>query len=93
MGNSTPNTRRNVIRGIVALIIILIILLCLRLCKHDKEEVPTPQPTPSASTPQDTIKQGTETVSPKAWHKVSKPKRKRKMIAASALQPAQPYPV
>ena len=42
MGNSTPNTRRNVIRGIVALIIILIILLCLRLCKHDKEEVPIP---------------------------------------------------
>ena len=89
MGNSTPNTRRNVISGIVALIVILIILLCLRLCKHDKEEVPTPQATPSASTPQDTIKQGTETVSPKAWHKVSKPKRKRKMIAASALQPAE----
>ena len=89
MGNSTPNTRRNVISGIVALIVILIILLCLRLCKHDKEEVPTPQATPSASTPQDTIKQGTTTVSPKAWHKVSKPKRKRKVIAASALQPAE----
>ncbi len=92
MGNSTPNTRRNVIRGIVALIIILIILLCLRLCKHDKEEVPTPQPTPSASTPQDTIKQDTTTISPvstKAWQKVSKPKRKRKVIAASVLQPAK----
>ena len=84
MGNSTSNTRRNVIRGIVALIIILIILLCLRLCKHDKEEVPTPQPTPSASTPQDTIKQDTTTISPvstKAWQKVSKPKKKRKVIA------------
>jgi len=46
MGNSTPNTRRNVISGIVALIVILIILLCLRLCKHGKEEVPTPQATP-----------------------------------------------
>lgn len=89
MGNSTPNTRRNVIRGIVALIIILIILLCLRLCKHDKEEVPTPQPPPSASTPQDTIKQDTTTVFPKAWQKVSKPKRKRKVIAASVLQPAK----
>ena len=89
MGNSTPNTRRNVIRGIVALIIILIILLCLRLCKHDKEEVPTPQPTPSASIPQDTIKQDTATVFPKAWQKVSKPKRKRKEIAASVLQPAK----
>ena len=89
MGNSTSNTRRNVIRGIVALIIILIILLCLRLCKHDKEEVPTPQPTPSASTPQDTIKQDTTTVFPKAWQKVSKPKRKRKVIAASVLQPAK----
>ena len=89
MGNSTPNTRRNVIRGIVALIIILIILLCLRLCKHDKEEVPTPQPTPSASTPQDTIKQDTTTVFPKAWQKVSKPKKKRKVIAASVLQPAK----
>ncbi|OFQ10991.1 hypothetical protein HMPREF2955_01235, partial [Prevotella sp. HMSC073D09] len=89
MGNSTPNTRRNVISGIVALIVILIILLCLRLCKHDEEDVPTPQATPSASTPQDTIKQGTATVSPKAWHKVSKPKRKRKVIAASALQPAE----
>lgn len=89
MGNSTPNTRRNVIRGIVALIIILIILLCLRLCKHDKEEVPTPQPPPSASTPQDTIKQDTTTVSTKAWQKVSKPKRKRKVIAASVLQPAK----
>ena len=89
MGNSTPNTRRNVIRGIVALIIILIILLCLRLCKHDKEEVPTPQPTPSASIPQDTIKQDTATVFPKAWQKVSKPKRKRKVIAASVLQPAK----
>ena len=89
MGNSTPNTRRNVIRGIVALIIILFILLCLRLCKHDKEEVPTPQPTPSASTPQDTIKQDTTTVFPKAWQKVSKSKRKRKVIAASILQPAK----
>lgn len=89
MGNSTPNTRRNVIRGIVALIIILIILLCLRLCKHDKEEVPTPKPTPSASTPQDTIKQDTTTVFPKAWQKVSKPKKKRKVIAASVLQPAK----
>ena len=89
MGNSTSNTRRNVIRGIVALIIILIILLCLRLCKHDKEEVPTPQPTPSVSTPQDTIKQDTTTVFPKAWQKVSKPKRKRKVIAASVLQPAK----
>ena len=89
MGNSTSNTRRNVIRGIVALIIILIILLCLRLCKHDKEEVPTPQPTPSASTPQNTIKQDTTTVFPKAWQKVSKPKRKRKVIAASVLQPAK----
>ena len=89
MGNSTPNTRRNVISGIVALIVILIILLCLRLCKQDKEDVPTPQATPSASTPQDTIKQDTTTVSPKAWHKVSKPKRKRKVIAASALQPAE----
>lgn len=92
MGNSTSNTRRNVIRGIVALIIILIILLCLRLCKHDKEEVPTPQPTPSASTPQDTIKQDTTTISPvstKAWQKVSKPKKKRKVIAASVLQPAK----
>ena len=89
MGNSTSNTRRNVIRGIVALIIILFILLCLRLCKHDKEEVPTPQPTPSASTPQDTIKQDTTTVFPKAWQKVSKSKRKRKMIAASVLQPAK----
>ena len=89
MGNSTSNTRRNVIRGIVALIIILIILLCLRLCKHDKEEVPTPQPTPSASTPQDTIKQDTTTVFPKAWQKVSKPKRKRKVIATSVLQPAK----
>ena len=89
MGNSTSNTRRNVIRGIVALIIILIILLCLRLCKHDKEEVPTPQPTPSASTPQDTIKQDTTTVFPKTWQKVSKPKRKRKVIAASVLQPAK----
>ena len=89
MGNSTSNTRRNVIRGIVALIIILIILLCLRLCKHDKEEVPTPQPTPSASTPQDTIKQDTTTVFPKAWQKVSKPKKKRKVIAASVLQPAK----
>ena len=89
MGNSTSNTRRNVIRGIVALIIILIILLCLRLCKHDKEEVPTPQSTPSASTPQDTIKQDTTTVFPKAWQKVSKPKRKRKVIAASVLQPAK----
>ena len=92
MGNSTSNTRRNVIRGIVALIIILIILLCLRLCKHDKEEVPTPQPTPSASTPQDTIKQDTTTissVSTKAWQKVSKPKKKRKVIAASVLQPAK----
>ena len=89
MGNSTSNTRRNVIRGIVALIIILIILLCLRLCKHDKEEVPTPQPTPSASTPQDTIKQDTTTVFPKAWQKVSKPKRRRKVIAASVLQPAE----
>ena len=89
MGNSTSNTRRNVIRGIVALIIILFILLCLRLCKHDKEEVPTPQPTPSASTPQDTIKQDTTTVFPKAWQKVSKPKRKRKVIAASVLQPAK----
>ena len=89
MGNSTSNTRRNVIRGIVALIIILIILLCLRLCKHDKEEVPTPQPPPSASTPQDTIKQDTTTVFPKAWQKVSKPKRKRKVIAASVLQPAK----
>ena len=89
MGNSTSNTRRNVIRGIVALIIILIILLCLRLCKHDKEEVPTPQPTPSASIPQDTIKQDTATVFPKAWQKVSKPKRKRKVIAASVLQPAK----
>lgn len=89
MGNSTPNTRRNVIRGIVALIIILIILLCLRLCKYDKEEVPTPQPTPSVSTLQDTIKQDTTTVFPKAWQKVSKPKRKRKVIAASVLQPAK----
>ena len=89
MGNSTSNTRRNVIRGIVALIIILIILLCLRLCKHDKEEVPTPQPTPSVSTPQDTIKQDTTTVFPKAWQKVSKPKRKRKVIAASVLQSAK----
>ena len=89
MGNSTSNTRRNVIRGIVALIIILIILLCLRLCKHDKEDVPTPQPTPSASTPQDTIKQDTTTVFPKAWQKVSKPKRRRKVIAASVLQPAK----
>ena len=89
MGNSTSNTRRNVIRGIVALIIILIILLCLRLCKHDKEEVPTPQPTPSASTPQNTIKQDTTMVFPKAWQKVSKPKRKRKVIAASVLQPAK----
>ena len=89
MGNSTSNTRRNVIRGIVALIIILIILLCLRLCKHDKEEVPTPQPTLSASTPQDTIKQDTTTVFPKTWQKVSKPKRKRKVIAASVLQPAK----
>lgn len=89
MGNSTSNTRRNVIRGIVALIIILIILLCLRLCKHDKEEVPTPQPTPSVSTPQETIKQDTTTVFPKAWQKVSKPKRKRKVIAASVLQPAK----
>ena len=89
MGNSTSNTRRNVIRGIVALIIILIILLCLRLCKHDKEEVPTPQPTPSVSTPQDTIKQDTTTVFPKAWQKVSKSKRKRKVIAASILQPAK----
>ena len=89
MGNSTSNTRRNVIRGIVALIIILIILLCLRLCKHDKEDVPTPQPTPSASTLQDTIKQDTTTVFPKAWQKVSKPKRKRKVIAASVLQPAK----
>ena len=89
MGNATSNTRRNVIRGIVALIIILIILLCLRLCKHDKEEVPTPQPTPSASIPQDTIKQDTATVFPKAWQKVSKPKRKRKVIAASVLQPAK----
>lgn len=89
MGNSTSNTRRNVIRGIVALIIILIILLCLRLCKHDKEEVLTPQPTPSASTPQDTIKQDTTTVFPKAWQKVSKPKKKRKVIAASVLQPAK----
>ena len=89
MGNSTSNTRRNVIRGIVALIIILIILLCLRLCKHDKEEVPTPQPPPSASTPQDTIKQDTTTVFPKAWQKVSKPKRKRKVIATSVLQPAK----
>ena len=84
MGNATSNTRRNVIRGIVALIIILIILLCLRLCKHDKEEVPTPQPPPSASTPQDTT-----TVFPKTWQKVSKPKRKRKVIAASVLQPAK----
>ena len=89
MGNSTPNTRRNVISGIVALIVILIILLCLRLCKHDEEDVPTPQATPSASTPQDTIKQDTTTVLPKAWHKVSRPKRKRKVIAASALQPAE----
>jgi len=89
MGNSTSNTRRNVIRGIVALIIILIILLCLRLCKHDKEEVPTPQPPPSACTPQDTIKQDTTTVFPKTWQKVSKPKRKRKVIAASVLQPAK----
>ena len=89
MGNSTSNTRRNVIRGIVALIIILIILLCLRLCKHDKEEVPTPQPTPSASTPQDTIKQDTTTVFPKTWQKVSKSKRKRKVIAAFVLQPAK----
>ena len=89
MGNSTSNTRRNVIRGIVALIIILIILLCLRLCKHDKEEVPTPQPTPSVSTLQDTIKQDTTTVFPKAWQKVSKPKRRRKVIAASVLQPAE----
>ena len=89
MGNATSNTRRNVIRGIVALIIILIILLCLRLCKHDKEEVPTPQPPPSASTPQDTIKQDTTTVFPKTWQKVSKPKRKRKVIAASVLQPAK----
>lgn len=89
MGNSTSNTRRNVIRGIVALIIILIILLCLRLCKHDKEEVLTPQPTPSASIPQDTIKQDTTTVFPKTWQKVSKPKRKRKVIAASVLQPAK----
>ena len=89
MGNSTSNTRRNVIRGIVALIIILIILLCLRLCKHDKEEVPTPKLTPSASTPQDTIKQDTTTVFPKVWQKVSKPKRKRKVIAASVLQPAE----
>ena len=89
MGNSTSNTRRNVIRGIVALIIILIILLCLRLCKHDKEEVPTPQPTPSASTPQDTIKQDTTMVFPKAWQKVSKPKKTRKVIAASVLQPAK----
>ena len=89
MGNSTSNTRRNVIRGIVALIIILFILLCLRLCKHDKEEVPTPQPTPSVSTPQDTIKQDTTTVFPKAWQKVSKPKKKRKVIAASVLQPAK----
>ena len=82
MGNSTPNTRRNVIRGIVALIIILIILLCLRLCKHDKEEVPIPRPTPSASIPQDTIKQDTATISPvstKAWQKVSKPNRKRNL--------------
>jgi len=63
MGNSTPNTRRHVISGIVALIVILIILLCLRICKHDKEEVPTPQPTPSASTPQDTI----ETLTPEAF--------------------------
>ena len=89
MGNSTSNTRRNVIRGIVALIIILIILLCLRLCKHDKEEVPTPQPTPSVSTLQDTIKQDTTTVFPRAWQKVSKSKRKRKVIAASVLQPAK----
>lgn len=89
MGNSTSNTRRNVICGIVALIIILIILLCLRLCKHDKEEVLTPQPTPSASIPQDTIKQDTTTVFPKTWQKVSKPKRKRKVIAASVLQPAK----
>lgn len=89
MGNSTPNTRRNVIRGIVALIIILIILLCLRLCKHDKEEVPTPQPTLSASTSQNTIKQDTTMVFPKAWQKVSKPKKKRKVIAASVLQPAK----
>ena len=92
MGNSTSNTRRNVIRGIVALIIILIILLCLRLCKHDKEEVPIPRPTPSASIPQDTIKQDTATISPvstKAWQKVSKPKRKRKVIAASVFQPAE----
>ena len=89
MGNSTPNTRRNVISGIVALIVILIILLCLRLCKHDEEDVPTPQATPSASTPQDTIKQDTTTGFPKAWQKVSKPKRKRKVIAASVLQPAK----
>ena len=92
MGNSTSNTRRNVIRGIVALIIILIILLCLRLCKQDKEEVPIPRPTPSASIPQDTIKQDTATISPvstKAWQKVSKPKRKRKVIAASVFQPAE----
>ena len=92
MGNSTSNTRRNVIRGIVALIIILIILLCLRLCKHDKEEVPIPRPTPSASIPQDTIKQDPATISPvstKAWQKVSKPKRKRKVIAASVFQPAE----
>ena len=51
--------------------------------------MPIPQPTPSASTPQDTIKQDTTTVFPKAWQKVSKPKRKRKVIAASVLQPAK----
>ena len=89
VSNSTPKTLRYVIRGIVALIIILIILLCLRFCRHDKEDVSETQPVPSVSTSQDTIKQDTTTVFPKAWQKVSKPKRKRKVIAASVLQPAE----
>lgn len=89
MGNSTPKSRRNAIRGISALIIILIILLCLRLCRHDEKEVPTPLPALSAPALQDTIRQDTTTVLPKVWKKVPKPKKKRKVIATSVLQPAE----
>lgn len=86
MGNSTPNSRRNVIRGIVALIIILIILLCLRLCKHSKEEVSPIPPVPSASIPQDTIKQDAAIVSTKVRKKAAKKYPCRKMIVTYALQ-------
>lgn len=91
VSNSTPKTLRYVIRGIVALIILLIILLCLRFCRHDKEDVPATQPVPSVSTSQDTIKikQDTTTAFPQVRKKVARRSHKRKVIAASVLQPAE----